>query len=223
MPAVTHLETPLIFTGPNILKVMGQTKWQTRRPVLWKNSPLIPFMARAWVDPGGTDLFGPGPYLKVPCHHLEDPVGRDFERTLRVHSPYGYPGDRLWVRETIRYSAEHDNFYYAADGKGLGDAAYRKFRKRKSLAAIHMWRWACRTLLVVKKIRIEHVQGITDADIRAEGLACPEHDFAGGFCVAGCAALRKAWVEVWDKINKKRGFGWKENPRVWVIDFKLGE
>lgn len=227
MPAVACLETPILFTGPNVLKVMGRTKWQTRRPVVWRNRPLLAFMDRAWVDPGGTELFGPGPYLKVPCRHPEDPVGRDCERELRVHSPYGYPGDRLWVREThkfVEHWPEYEEVEYRADG------ATKCWKTDEIVAHTKKWRpsiflprWACRTLLVVTRIRLERLQEITDADIRAEGLACPEHDFSGGFCAGGCGTLRKAWLESWDKINGKRGFLWKKNPMVWVIDFMLSE
>jgi len=27
--------------------------------------------------------------------------------------------------------------------------------------------------------------------------------------------------KTWDVINAKRGLGWKENPWVWVIEFKI--
>jgi hypothetical protein len=26
---------------------------------------------------------------------------------------------------------------------------------------------------------------------------------------------------LWDSLNAKRGYGWKQNPWVWVYDFKL--
>jgi hypothetical protein len=28
------------------------------------------------------------------------------------------------------------------------------------------------------------------------------------------------FVELWDSINDKRGFGWESNPWVWVIEFE---
>lgn len=32
---------------------------------------------------------------------------------------------------------------------------------------------------------------------------------------------RKWYAELWDSINKKRGYGWEINPFVWVIKFKV--
>ena len=29
----------------------------------------------------------------------------------------------------------------------------------------------------------------------------------------------QAWVNLWDTINAKRGFGWDMNPWVWVVKF----
>lgn len=40
-----------------------------------------------------------------------------------IRSPY-QPGDVVPCREPIRYSVEHDNYYYVADDKGCGTLAY---------------------------------------------------------------------------------------------------
>lgn len=32
---------------------------------------------------------------------------------------------------------------------------------------------------------------------------------------------RTGFAELWDKINKKRGFGWDSNPWVWVVQFQI--
>ena len=31
---------------------------------------------------------------------------------------------------------------------------------------------------------------------------------------------RKSFIPLWDSLNAKRGFGWSDNPWVWVISFK---
>ena len=61
------------------------------RPIEWPLPDRIPFMDRAYVDPGGTDVWGVGPYLKVPN------VGREDEGEVvnRVFCPWGYPPDPL--------------------------------------------------------------------------------------------------------------------------------
>jgi hypothetical protein len=62
-----------------------------RRPVEWPHAHRTPFFAEAYVDPGGTELWGPGPYLKVP-----DQDARDGEKYVdRVFCPWGYPTWRL--------------------------------------------------------------------------------------------------------------------------------
>jgi hypothetical protein len=67
-----------------------------RRPVEWPLENAVPDFSRAYTDPGGTDIWGPGPYLKVPSHRLGD----DFEPVNRVFCPWGYPPDRLRVAHT---------------------------------------------------------------------------------------------------------------------------
>ncbi len=61
------------------------------RPVEWPLPERTPYMERAYVDPGGTDIWGAGPYLKVPN------VGPDDEGEVvnRVFCPWGYPPDPL--------------------------------------------------------------------------------------------------------------------------------
>jgi hypothetical protein len=70
------------------------------RPVEW---PLIgppPDFARAYTDPGGTDLWGPGPYLKVPSRIAGD---EGWEPVNRLFCPWGYPPDRVRVAHSSVY------------------------------------------------------------------------------------------------------------------------
>ncbi|GMU20775.1 MAG: hypothetical protein AMXMBFR13_08710 [Phycisphaerae bacterium] len=61
------------------------------RPVEWPIPDRTPLMDRAHVDPGGTDIWGPGPYLKVP----NVGAGEDWEAVNRVFCPWGYPPDHI--------------------------------------------------------------------------------------------------------------------------------
>ncbi len=66
------------------------------RPIDWPHAPHVPFFAEAYKDPGHTDLWGPGPYLKVPN---QDP--RDGETYIhRVFCPWGYPPRRVRLMRT---------------------------------------------------------------------------------------------------------------------------
>ena len=53
-------------------------------------------------------------------------------------------------------------------------------------------------------------------DAEAEG--CSESREQNGWYDATVA-----FCELWDSINKKRGYGWDTNPWIWVIEFeKIG-
>ena len=212
-------ETPILFSGPMIRKILAGSKTQTRRPVVWDEKPLVPFFERAWVDPGGTSLFGPGPYLKVPCHHPEDPKGKGYERTVRVRCRYGYPGARLWVREAHRFvghSHEYEEVEYKADGR-------RKCWKTDKIVAhdgkwrIFLPRWACRIRLEITQVRLQRLRKISVADILEEGVDCEKHD--SGRCPSTCSTVRRTWSEGWDRLNEKRGYPWRSNPWCWVLTF----
>jgi hypothetical protein len=130
--------------------------------------------------------------------------------------PYGQPGDRLWVRETISQhnycgfplalipqvnAARMRVWSYAADAVDEGTVT----RNRPS---IHMPRWASRLTLEIAKVRVERVQEISEADAIAEG------------CTTAGWGARQGYRNLWDTINGKRGFGWDANPWVWIVDFK---
>jgi hypothetical protein len=69
-------------------------------------------MQRAYVDPGGTDIWGAGPYLKVPN------VGPDDggEVVNRVFCPWGYPPDPLRAfRRNIHMRLERVEVVRVAD------------------------------------------------------------------------------------------------------------
>lgn len=75
----------------DVLSAAGTvTLW---RPVEWPLAEKVPDFNRACPDPGGTDIWGPGPYLKVPNRR----PGDDWEAVNRVFCPWGYPPDPLRV------------------------------------------------------------------------------------------------------------------------------
>ena len=126
--------------------------------------------------------------------------------------PYGQPGDRLWVRETFGHFERNENFapgcevFYRADGESLALEPWRP--------SIHMPRWASRITLEVTGVRVERLQGISEADAIAEGVRNSLHLPGGRFA-------RENFEHLWWTVN---GDGsWESNPWVWVVEFKAIE
>lgn len=153
---------------------------------------------------------------------------------LRRLAPYGGVGDRLWVRESIRYNAEADNHYYMADNAGVGEEIHRRL-KPKSVPSILMSRFASRISLAIVDVRVEQLGEITEDDAIDEGIE-PEGDgwksyetilsgkHAGKPHPHSVAPNRRAvqsFAELWDSLHADRGLGWKANPWVFVYSFKL--
>jgi hypothetical protein len=69
---------------------------ELRRQVEWTIPNRVPSFDRAYVDAGGTDLWGPGPYLKVPNRDVRD----GGEYVDRIFCPWGYPPRKLRVMRT---------------------------------------------------------------------------------------------------------------------------
>jgi len=209
------------------LAVRKQLKTETRRSVTWPRNlqPLVPDWDAATVDPG----FGDGAYLKVPCTHPEDPPGEG--RVERVRCRY-VVGDELYVQEPLIKLTRHlgdmagDYAVYQADrdpvmvrNERLGDRQWVWSWQRSYLPARFCPKAASRTRLRVTAVEPQRLQDITWVAIRAEGLSCPEHDFAGGFCTSECLALREAFRELWNRLH---GSGaWERNEWVWRIAFEL--
>lgn len=141
--------------------------------------------------------------------------------------PYGVPGDRLWVRESMRLTER--GLTYAADGALVEDCAelqalMARPSLRPSVPGIHMPRWACRLVLEVTAVRVERVKEIKVADAIAEG--CSE-DFqetcepCGPECSGNHYGATWEFARLWDSINGEGS--WDANPWVWVVTFRRVE
>jgi len=134
--------------------------------------------------------------------------------------PYGLPGDRLWARET--WAAQHlfDGHKPREISKG-SVIHYRSTEPGPSgllwRPSIFMPRWASRIDLEIINVRLEKVKDIAEEDARDEGVkpkkVGPDQD--GRFY----SMHRHAYIDLWNSINEKRGYGWAVNPLVWVLEF----
>ena len=178
-------------------------KWQTRRAVKPMRHPH-------------------GQMLSV------DEVVAEFNgSTEAIRSPYGRPGDRLYVKENYKY---HD---WTEEGTPLleyigGDVRIKepdsdewsmklmeiwaqlsdpdnyaidgRAADRKWRPPIYMPRWASRTHLKIEGVRIERLRDISESDAIAEGFES-----------------RDEFFRYYAERNKKSP---DANPWVWVLEFK---
>ena len=183
-------ERPILFNGDMVRAILSSTKTQTRRVAKPSKDREL-----------GCDL--------AVCELAGEVNGGDY-----TNSPYGQPGDRLWVRETWNrtnpggaegvYYHRADTHFPASIGGGpiWTDTAWRP--------SIHMPRAACRLELEITAVRVERLQSITVGDAIAEG--CPGGEHGDRY------AAVEQYRALWESIN---GAGsWSTNPWVWVIEFK---
>jgi hypothetical protein len=202
-------ERPILFSGEMVKVILEGRKTMTRRVI--KPQPSLH---------NGCD----GQYfLWMKKYDI-----RTKARLMCQWCPYGLPGDRLWVREThciqlmpfesidypsglVVYKADlpqDSSFQYEGGG-----SAWKP--------SIHMPHWASRITLEITDVRIERVQDITPAECKAEGInfpVPPPPTITEALHHLG--QYNRAFENLWDSINAKRGFGWNTNPWVWVIEFK---
>lgn len=127
-------------------------------------------------------------------------------------------GDRLWVKETIYYSPEHDNLYFKADNKGVGVVKFVRLPS-KSIPAIFMPRWASRiTLEATADARLERLQNISEEDAAKEGMPLVTYGMDRLYGPIPKATRIKGFGILWDSLNPKAP--WLSNPEVVVIEFK---
>lgn len=204
-------ERPIIFSSEMVKAILDGRKTQTRRVLRKQPIDILPMNCPdMWVtlqtrDPNHGEVIG--------CR-------------------YGIPGDRLWVRETFLPDPPIDGWDGDFEWNGCGrpisgvPAHYRKPEHCLFAASwrgtpltwrpsIFMPRWASRITLEITGVRVERVQEISEADAIAEGTtpSCVGDDL-------DYLKYRAGYMTLWDTINAERGFPWKSNPWVWVIEFK---
>lgn len=100
---------------------------------------------------------------------------------------------------------------------------------------LFMPRWVSRLHLKIVNVDLQKLHNISEDDIRKEGIFLPPQ-FTG--IINGEPVENDAWWDVdrqemkdpwsffaedWDMVNAKRGYPWKMNPWVWVVEFQVHE
>ena len=139
-------------------------------------------------------------------------------------------GDRLWVRETWRV----DRLNESIKSNNLESGQWVQYKSDNDIWAtypgrwrpsIHMPRWASRITLEITNIRVERIQEISEEDVIAEGFNSTTWNGeltifrppANGF---DDIPATQYFMDFWDSIYAPKGYGWKDNPWVWVREFR---
>ena len=224
-------ELPIRFLAPMVRAILEGRKTQTRRvvnpqPNMMRWHPVQLNRNQGW----------------------EDEHGKPF------NCPYGIPGDRLHVKEGAWMFCERRPNGKTKTGRQkwryvpLADAPILyavETPKKPTIEVAHpittnQWewryktarflpRWASRITLLVKSVRVERLQTISEEGAIAEGICIP--DCIGlSACGGGCdscestATHKDHFRNLWQSLNGKRpGCSWKENPWVWVVEFERTE
>jgi len=239
-------ERPILMGAPMIHALLAGRKTQTRR--VFKLPKMAngrwfaargPHLDRIWYSRGSGQYLGGNPDFtgdQPPCAIIRC----DDNTSQHVPCPYGFPLDRLWVKETFgRTTGNGVRIVYRADGEEPKELLTdRRVTGMKWTSPIFMRREHSRITLEVTEVRVERVQAITEADAAAEGIVFRPSaggiEQPNGFCgwhegaahpVKGTpkvhATAAMAYRDLWDSINGVHaGCAWAANPWVWVIGFK---
>jgi hypothetical protein len=222
-------ERPILFSGAMVRAILDGTKTQTRRIVKISDHSLQLGCSGWRKDVGHTAFADFGP----------------LDNTVRVLSPYGWIGDRLWVRETWNHAERTGYDAAPQDGRpgfdesdpdayNFGPCWFRATDDRLLEGgwkpSIFMPRAASRITLEINNefaTRVERLQDISEADAMAEGskIAAP---LAGGWwfpesfetegAKAYGASYKYGYQSLWESINGPGS--WDANPWVWVVEFR---
>jgi hypothetical protein len=229
---VNIMEKPIIFSGEMVKAILAGRKTQTRR--VMKTQPRLGTY-------GDGSIIAPD-YFVLDARHNILPLTADCKYRWERECPYGGPGDTLYVKEDFWCVHEGDGGIFFdlkyADGtivkppfeaaaawelKNGKRASWNTFRKHQQR---FMPRWVSRISLLIKDIRVERLQDISEEDAIAEGiedLTDGQHlsfrDYQNGEHPLTSSASFKS---LWDKISGKK-YPWDSNPFVWVIEFEVAK
>lgn len=150
-----------------------------------------------------------------------------------IKSPYGKPGDFLYVRESFARlplglidKKNNVRFAYNADYNYECLQITTQKLGLQWKPSIHMPKQAARIFLQVTDVNIERLQDISDQHAIAEGV---KHviDKVTGYCgynyITGGYNLMTSpyhgFKSLWQKINGPKS--WDSNPYLWVITYKV--
>lgn len=198
-------ERGMIFNGEMVRAILGGGKTQTRRVMKPQPEPCPAPRGGHW---------WPSNVFKTMLHVEEEMQNGKggWGGLVGDACPFGNVGDRIWVRETWAEAGASapDLKLYRANYPAHVPAHYENVPPAEDVRwtpSIHMPRWASRILLEITDVRVEQLNDINEEDARSEGIS-------------GSSArdVKEAYAALWRSIYGSDS--WRDNPWVWVIEFK---
>lgn len=193
-------EKPILFSAPMVRAILYGNKTQTRRTTGLKEINEAPDMHEFH-----------GLIVNKKTQFLEA-MFTDWrtDQAVIATCPYGRVGNVIWVRETIE-KANYGAVGYPADGTWLPNTSW--VWKRDKLPSIFMPRGLSRIDLLIKNVRVELLQDISEEDARAEG--CKEKHLHGGLYSTAYSEFSQLWESI------KGAGSWDANPWCWCLTFEV--
>lgn len=198
-------ERGMIFNGEMVRAILDGRKTQTRRVMKPQPEPCPAPRGGHW---------WPSNVFKTMLHVEEEMQNGKggWGGLVGDACPFGDVGDRIWVRETWAEAGASapDLKLYRANYPAHVPAHYENVPPAEDVRwtpSIHMPRWASRILLEITDVRVEQLNDISEEDARSEGIS-------------GSSArdVKEAYAALWRSIYGSDS--WRDNPWVWVIEFK---
>lgn len=233
-------ERPILFSAPMIRALLNGSKTQTRRALNARTLTLLGTAAQVG-----------------ECNHLSaiEPIPENDMEFYAQFCPHGKPGDKLWVRETWADVGTMDPglIVYRADYPACVPEGYENVPPAEEITwkpSIHMFRRASRITLEITGVRVERLQGISEADAISEGINYQRmveeqdsYDVIADHNTVGRPTAITYYRDLWESINGRPKLpantdskryarvkrwlethpdtsSWDANPWVWVIEFR---
>ena len=198
-------ERPIIFSTEMVRAILEGRKTQTRR------------------------VIKPQPYDAERAIKRAEEINNLIRRGAYVRCPYGQVGDRLWVKETWATLQCEDKVKPSNLNPEIATQAQILYREQLGdnnpyhpnwRSPLFMPRWASRITLEITGLRVERLQDIPLDALIDEGIEVSDELMALPDNRGKYLAIQQLFIDLWDKLNAKRGYAWDSNPWVWVIEFK---
>lgn len=202
-------EYPIIFSTPMVQAILEGRKTMTRRVIKPQpNESGISYMKNAplnWEEMYRED------WCPWKWENEEGEIISKF-------SPYGQPGDMLWVRETYLYTGSQIVFRADEDPENKWLCKWN--------SPIFMPKAAARLWLEIVNVRVQRLEDITEEDAVKEGVESinvNDHPYKFKNYHTNkfkCYSAKHSFASLWVEINGLKKYAENPNPWVWVIEFR---